>query len=87
LAQRLGGGRRAVFWLCKIGPDTLKENTEIRGTKFECHSRHGGRPVARRPTLYAPHREGGRHATWLELFFDLVFVLAIAELPATSTII
>jgi len=23
---------------------------------------------------------GGRHATWLELFFDLVFVLAIAEL-------
>jgi low temperature requirement protein LtrA len=36
--------------------------------------------VANRPTLYALHREGGRHATWLELFFDLVFVLAIAEL-------
>ena len=36
--------------------------------------------MAKRPTLYALHREGGRHATWLELFFDLVFVLAIAEL-------
>jgi low temperature requirement protein LtrA len=36
--------------------------------------------VANRPTLYALHREGGRHATWMELFFDLVFVLAIAEL-------
>jgi len=36
--------------------------------------------VANRPTLYAPRGEGGRHATWLERFFDLVFVLAIAEL-------
>ncbi|HET6658834.1 MAG TPA: low temperature requirement protein A [Rubrobacter sp.] len=36
--------------------------------------------MAKRPTSYALHREGGRHATWLELFFDLVFVLAIAEL-------
>ena len=36
--------------------------------------------MAKRPTLYALRREGGRHATWLELFFDLVFVLAIAEL-------
>jgi low temperature requirement protein LtrA len=36
--------------------------------------------VVKRPTLYAPRGEGGRHATWLELFFDLVFVLAIAEL-------
>jgi low temperature requirement protein LtrA len=36
--------------------------------------------VAKRPTLYAPREGGGRHATWLELFFDLVFVLAIAEL-------
>jgi len=33
----------------------------------------------RRPTLYVA-RDGARHATWLELFFDLVFVLAIAEL-------
>ena len=32
-----------------------------------------------RPTLYAPGG-GERHATWLELFFDLVFVLAVAEL-------
>ncbi|MBD1822927.1 low temperature requirement protein A [Cyanobacteria bacterium FACHB-DQ100] len=31
--------------------------------------------------LYAEKNEGGeRHATWLELFFDLVFVIAIAEL-------
>jgi low temperature requirement protein LtrA len=36
--------------------------------------------VSKRPTLYAPGGGGGRHATWLELFFDLVFVLAIAEL-------
>jgi low temperature requirement protein LtrA len=35
--------------------------------------------LARRPSLYASSEEG-RHATWLELFFDLVFVLAIAEL-------
>lgn len=32
-----------------------------------------------RPILYAS-RDEPRHATWLELFFDLVFVLAIAEL-------
>ena len=31
------------------------------------------------PTLYAPGG-GERHASWLELFFDLVFVLAVAEL-------
>jgi low temperature requirement protein LtrA len=36
--------------------------------------------VAKRPTLYASSGGGERHATWLELFFDLVFVLAIAEL-------
>jgi low temperature requirement protein LtrA len=35
--------------------------------------------VAGRPRLYASSEEG-RHATWLEVFFDLVFVLAIAEL-------
>ena len=39
-------------------------------------------PVAvgwpRRPALYL--RRGERHATWLELFFDLVLVLAIAQL-------
>jgi low temperature requirement protein LtrA len=30
------------------------------------------------PVLYV--RDGGRHASWLELFFDLVFVLAVAQL-------
>jgi low temperature requirement protein LtrA len=43
---------------------------------------------ARRSPLHAPPRirglessDGGtRHATWLELFFDLVFVVAIAQL-------
>lgn len=35
--------------------------------------------MAQRPILYAS-REEPRHVTWLELFFDLVFVLAIAEL-------
>lgn len=35
--------------------------------------------MAQRPILYAS-REERRHATWLELFFDVVFVLAIAEL-------
>lgn len=35
--------------------------------------------TSRGPVLYASGR-GERHATWLELFFDLVFVLAIAEL-------
>jgi len=32
-----------------------------------------------RPRLYT-RTQSARHATWLELFFDLVFVLAIAEL-------
>jgi low temperature requirement protein LtrA len=41
--------------------------------------RETGRAAPRRPTLYVSSEES-RHATWLELFFDLVFVLAIAEL-------
>jgi low temperature requirement protein LtrA len=41
-------------------------------------ARRGGR-APNRFALYASG-EGERHATWLELFFDLVFVLAIAEL-------
>jgi low temperature requirement protein LtrA len=45
----------------------------------ESSDRSERRPSARRPSLYASSEEG-RHATWLELFFDLVFVLAIAEL-------
>ncbi len=35
--------------------------------------------LPRRPTLYTSGEEE-RHAGWLELFFDLVFVLAVAEL-------
>jgi hypothetical protein len=32
------------------------------------------------PRLLTTHEAGERHATWLELFFDLVFVVAIIEL-------
>ena len=43
-----------------------------------------GRSVSRRPSWQAPRlrvgEEDGRRATWLELFFDLVFVVAIAAL-------
>lgn len=44
--------------------------------------REGSLPATwRRPlSVYAAGEESGRHATWLELFFDLVFVVAIAEL-------
>ncbi len=44
----------------------------------------GGQTV--RPAWWRPPRlrtevpQGERHATWLELFFDLVFVIAVAEL-------
>jgi low temperature requirement protein LtrA len=39
------------------------------------------RPWLRPPRLRRPEAEGGeRRATWLELFFDLVFVVAVAEL-------
>lgn len=31
------------------------------------------------PQLHIEEGEGGRHASWLELFFDLVFVIAVAE--------
>lgn len=33
-----------------------------------------------RPRLYMSESSGERHVTWLELFFDLVFVVAVAEL-------
>lgn len=33
-----------------------------------------------RPRLFAGGENGERHASWLELFFDLVFVVAVAEL-------
>ncbi|WP_336360803.1 low temperature requirement protein A [Haladaptatus sp. ZSTT2] len=42
------------------------------------HSTRFLRAARRPPTLY--NREGDRHATWLELFFDLVYVVAVAEL-------
>jgi low temperature requirement protein LtrA len=40
------------------------------------------RPWLRPPVLrmQAPDESDGRHASWLELFFDLVFVVAVAEL-------
>jgi low temperature requirement protein LtrA len=38
------------------------------------------RAVRLREAMYAPAPKGDRHATWLELFFDLVFVFAVAEL-------
>ena len=34
----------------------------------------------RSPSIYSDVDESIRHATWLELFFDLVFVVAVAEL-------
>lgn len=34
----------------------------------------------RPPRIYSEVEEGIRHATWLELFFDLVFVVAMAQL-------
>ena len=38
-------------------------------------------PSSWRPlSVYAETEDGVRHATWLELFFDLVFVVAVAEL-------
>ena len=36
--------------------------------------------LTRPPTVYADEGENTRHATWLELFFDLVFVVALAAL-------
>ena len=40
----------------------------------------GGVPVAGVGSATSEDGEKSRHATWLELFFDLVFVVAIAEL-------
>lgn len=37
-------------------------------------------PLRHPPRLRAGAGEGHRHATWLELFFDLVFVAAVAQL-------
>ncbi|WP_052351824.1 low temperature requirement protein A, partial [Deinococcus pimensis] len=38
---------------------------------------------ARAPRVVAARRPGGRHATWLELFFDLVYVVAASNLTRT----
>lgn len=40
----------------------------------------GAKPIKNRPRLRTLEpRDGERHASWLELFFDLVFVLAVAQ--------
>jgi low temperature requirement protein LtrA len=41
------------------------------------------RPWLRPPQLRTLEDQGERHATWLELFFDLVFVISIAEVVHT----
>jgi low temperature requirement protein LtrA len=54
---------------------------------FELRRRRAAQPEAaqqprpdRRPSLRVHDWEEGRRATWLELFFDLVFVVAVARL-------
>jgi low temperature requirement protein LtrA len=42
-----------------------------------------GRSWLRPPQLRTLDDQGERHATWLELFFDLVFVISIAEVAHT----
>jgi low temperature requirement protein LtrA len=42
-----------------------------------------GRRWLRPPQLRTLDDQGERHATWLELFFDLVFVISIAEVAHT----
>ncbi|MFD1512493.1 low temperature requirement protein A [Halomarina rubra] len=49
----------------------------MRAVRF--HPRGVRRPVVRPPAVYGDS-DSPRHATWLELFFDLVFVVALAEL-------
>ena len=53
------------------GEDEAGGGTGIRPSRFSSEGR---------PGAYAPAPDPGRHATWLELFFDLVFVFAVAEL-------
>jgi low temperature requirement protein LtrA len=67
------------------GDETTSLQTSSYGTPGlgDTMSSHGRRAKASgsrpsRPVLYV--RDGERHATWLELFFDLVFVLAVAQL-------
>jgi low temperature requirement protein LtrA len=53
-----------------------------RGAGQTVPEAHRARPWLRPPALRTPADGEGqeRHASWLELFFDLVFVVAIAEL-------
>ncbi|WP_411964346.1 low temperature requirement protein A [Haloferax sp. YSMS24] len=43
-------------------------------------SRGARRLIRQSPSVYTDEGESPRHASWLELFFDLVFVVAIAEI-------
>ncbi len=54
-------------------------NADVEHSLSAARGDRSERPSARCPSLYATTEEE-RHATWLELFFDLVFVLTIAEL-------
>src|ERR671931_1803877 len=64
---------------CTVGDGRLA--CSAMGVSIEDRPRADGRA-----TWFAPPRlrtaadEGERHASWLELFFDLVFVVAITEL-------
>jgi hypothetical protein len=40
-----------------------------------------GRRWLRPPQLRTLDDQGERHATWLELFFDLVFVISVEDAP------
>jgi low temperature requirement protein LtrA len=59
-----------------VSPDVTDEARDAVATR--------ARPVreswTRPPRLRTAVQEGERHATWLELFFDLIFVVAIAQL-------
>ena len=68
--EQTGDGRHRGAAVAARGGAVTTATGEGRATR---------RLPPRRPTLFVS-REGSRHATWLELFFDLVFVLAIAEL-------
>jgi Bacterial low temperature requirement A protein (LtrA) len=74
-----GCGHRALVWRRGVELVTLTVNADVEHSLSAARGDRSERPSARRPSLYDTSEEG-RHATWLELFFDLVFVLAIAEL-------
>jgi low temperature requirement protein LtrA len=54
---------------------------QLMGIRLEQRPQADGRaPWLRPPRLRTLAEEGERHASWLELFFDLVFVVAITQL-------